>query len=165
MPAVAPEFARPRRSVLSLSLGITFLAVVTILAAIFVVGAPEAEANSCTLTGGPILPPGWSNFNNWSTCGGTYPGANAGDTAIVGQTITVDVVVPNGVILQITGFGANVNIPGAPGTNSLQLEPSSTLGSGGNATGMGRSLMLSHHPLARGNFVIEPPGQNSRHAW
>ncbi len=127
---VVPESSRPKRSILKLSLGVTLAAVATMLAVVFLIGAPRADAAICTLTGGPILAPGWSNAANWSTCAGGYPGQTVGgDTASTSQSITVDVSVPNGVILQMNGFGSTVDIPAA---SRLQIEASSTLGSGGN---------------------------------
>src|SRR5216683_470886 len=139
MSAVVPE---ARRSVLKLSLGVSFLAVVTILAAMFVIGAPMADAAVCTLTGGVGL--SWNTPTNWSC--GHVPGSTGftGDTAsICTSSVNVDTNLPNGVILSLPCAGATVNIP-SPSTNSLQVEASSLVGSGGNAiTVNGGNLTLN----------------------
>jgi uncharacterized repeat protein (TIGR01451 family) len=127
MSAVVPE---ARRSVLKLSLGVSLLAVVTILAAVFVVGAPMADAAVCSLTAGVGL--SWNAPGNWSC--GHVPGSTGftGDTAqICTSSVNVDTNLPNGVILSLFCTGATVNIP-LPSTNSLQIEASSLVGSGGN---------------------------------
>src|SRR5437870_11602944 len=97
MSEVALESPRQGRSVLKLSLGISLLAVATIVAAVFLVGAPEADAANCTWSGGSS----WTSMSSWSGCGGSYPGANAGDTAIFGfgGLINVDGLIANPVIL------------------------------------------------------------------
>ena len=139
MSAVAPE---ARRSVLKLSLGVSLLAVVTILAAVFVVGAPQADAAVCSLTGGVGL--SWNQPTNWSC--GHVPGSTGftGDTAqICTSSVNVDTNLPNGVILSLFCTGATVNIP-LPSTNSLQIEASSLVGSGGNViTVNGGNLTLN----------------------
>src|SRR5262249_28134533 len=114
---------RRGRSVLKLSLGISLLAVVTVVAAVFIVGAPEADAAVCSWPGGAS----WTT-GSWTGCGGSYPGANPGDTAqfTFGTTVTVNAAIPNSVIVNETGFGVILNIPSA---TSLTLEPSSTLSS------------------------------------
>src|SRR5256885_13642760 len=129
---------RQSRSVLKLSLAISFSAVVALVAAIFVVGAPEADAAVYTLTGGCVAPCNWSTTTNWSSvpsAPGTYPGQVVGDTASVcgvATTLFVDVSVPQSVILNFGCTTATLSIPGTPATNHLTIEPSSTMGSGGN---------------------------------
>src|SRR6266542_2728814 len=133
MPAVALEVPRQGRSVLKLSLGITTAVIVCLLGAIFFVGTPAYSATAYTLTGlcGNC---NWSDPTKWSPNTGSYPGQAVGDSASIcvsGATLTVDVNVPNGVILNMNCAGGTLNIPGAPATNSLQLEASSLIGSGG----------------------------------
>src|SRR6266852_8193710 len=97
MSAVAPE---ARRSVLKLSLGVSLLVVVTIMAAVFVIGAPMADAAVCTLTGGVGL--SWNTPGNWSC--GHVPGSIGftGDTAsICISSVNVDTNLQNGVILSL----------------------------------------------------------------
>src|SRR5712691_10208722 len=144
MPAVSPEFAQPRRSVLKLSLGLTLAVVGSMLTAIFLTGAPAYAGAVYTLTGlcGNC---NWGDSTKWSGGPfGTYPGQVTGDTANVcatTATLTVNVVVPQGVILNLGCTGTTVDIPG---TNSLQLEASSTMGSGGNTiTVNGGNLILN----------------------
>src|SRR5437867_8120800 len=138
MPAPAPDSPRQGRSVLKLSLGVSLLAVATIIAVVFVVGAPEAEAGSvCTATSGPPPPYNWSDASKWTCFPGpsTYPGQNAGDTAqMCVHTFNVDVNVANGVILQMNCASGVVNIPAA---SALTIEPSSLLGSVGNTVNIG----------------------------
>jgi len=149
MPAVAPEFARPRRSVLKLSLGLTFAVVGTMLTAIFIAGAPAYAGAVYTLTGlcGAC---NWSDATKWSGGPNAYPGLVTGDTAQIGSPspLTVDVAVSNGVLLQVSGFAA-VSIPAA---GSLQLEASSTLGSAGTITVSGGNLTLN----SGGGITLNP---------
>src|SRR4051812_43713374 len=123
--------ALPKTSVLKLSLGCSLFLVSVLLGAIFFAGAPEADAAAYTLTGSCVSPCAWSTTTNWSPNG--VPGSAVGDTADicgVGKIVTVDINVPQGVTLNMSCTTATVNVPAA---GSLQLEQSSTLGSGGNA--------------------------------
>jgi fibronectin-binding autotransporter adhesin len=112
------------RRVFAVSLGATF-AVFAVLAVFLIVGASNAEAATCTLTTTqPAM--NWTDTTKWATCGGSYPGANAGDTAVIGfssSNLTVDTVISNGVILQIPAGNITVNIPAG---NALKIEPSSS---------------------------------------
>ena len=96
------------------------------LGAVFV--ATPAAASTCTLTG--ALPTtNWTDVTKWTGCGGSYPGANAGDTAIVnlsGFTLNIDAIIANGVILQIGGSSVNVTIPSG---SALLINVSSSSGS------------------------------------
>src|SRR5438105_1656250 len=123
---------RQGRSVLKLSLGISVLALATIIGAVFVIGAPEADAANCTMTAGANLT--WSSPLIWSTCNGGYPGQTTTDTAQIGclSSVNVDVNVPQSVVLTMACTGSTVAIPGTPALNSLQIQPSSTMGSTGN---------------------------------
>lgn len=137
-------FALPKNSILKLSLGCTLFVVAVMLGVIFLVGAPAADAAVCTFTAGPPTPPGWTNAVNWSSCGGTYPGANAGDTAQIGclSTASVSAVVPNGVVLSMACTSSTVNVTTG---GALQLEASSQMGSGGNTlTVTGGNLILNN---------------------
>src|SRR5581483_3683497 len=52
MPAVTPEMNRPGRSVIKLSLGVSLFAVAAMVAAVVIIGAPEAYSSAVyTLTG------------------------------------------------------------------------------------------------------------------
>src|SRR5437870_8365028 len=125
MPAPAPDSPRQGRSVLKLSLGISLLAVATIIAVVFVAGAPEADAASCTWTVGGGG--NWTTPTNWQQpgCGGTYPGAGSGDSASFSfppsTPVIVDSPITNSVVLNLTSFGGDVvNIPSA---GALTIEP------------------------------------------
>ncbi len=138
MPAVAPDVVQPRRSVLKLSLTITLAALGISLLAIFVAGAPTADAAVCSLTAGAGL--SWNQATNWSC--GHVPGSIVGDTAqICTSSVNVDTILPNGVILDMFCTTASVNIPS---TGRLQIEASSLIGSGGNTvTVNGGTLVLN----------------------
>src|SRR3979409_1362091 len=100
-----------------------FTAIAVIVLVLMAVGAPTADATVYTVTNGS-LPFNWTDTTRWSPSGSP----NTGDTAVVNvsTTITVDTNV-NGVILNLSSFGTNINIPS--GANTLKLEPSSTLNS------------------------------------
>lgn len=119
---------KPRKQrVFAFSLGASFLLVAIMVIAIFTTGAPTADAATCTQSGGP--PFNWKTPSMWGGCSGSYPGANAGDTAVLvssGQTVTVDGPIANGVIVQSSAF-ATIAIPAG---NNLTIEPSSTITSG-----------------------------------
>ncbi|MEK6371860.1 MAG: hypothetical protein AABO58_04115 [Acidobacteriota bacterium] len=107
-----------------MSLGASAAAIVVLAIAILMVGAP-AEASTCTLTT-TVPTTNWTDTTKWTGCGGSFPGALAGDTAVVslsGFTLNVNAVIPAGVILQMTGGGTNVDIPAG---NALQIEASSS---------------------------------------
>ncbi|HKR63539.1 MAG TPA: hypothetical protein VJZ00_07385 [Thermoanaerobaculia bacterium] len=112
------------RRILLIAVSLAFAALFAAGAAVFVLG-PSAQASTCTLTTTlPVTP--WSDPTKWTGCAGTYPGANSGDTAIVGLSsfnLNVDAIIPNGVILQMTGTGINVTIPSG---NGLRIEASSS---------------------------------------
>ena len=138
----------PKNSILKLSLGCSLFIVAVMLGAIFLVGAPEADAAVYTLTGS-CGNCNWGTSGNWSGGpAGTFPGQVTGDTAnicVTGATLTVDVVVPQGVILNMNCTGGTVNIPGTPAANSLKLETSSSMGSGGTAINInGGNLTLNN---------------------
>src|SRR5438552_1191857 len=104
MPAIT-QSARPTRSILKISVACTFVVVAGMVAAIFFFGAPAAEAATCTWTGGSG---DWAVAANWgggAPCGTVYPGQNPGDTAsfLSSPTVTVTTVIPNAVILSVTG--------------------------------------------------------------
>ena len=112
------------RRIFAVSLGASFAVLFIFAAVVFLAGAPAAEAATCTMTASGSV--NWTTPINWSGCGGTYPGANAGDTASVpvpGCALTVDIAIPNGVILQMTSGGSSVSIPSG---NSLRIEASSS---------------------------------------
>ena len=117
MPAVAPEFDRPARSVIKLSLGVSLAAIAIVIGAIFIVGAPAADAAVYTLTGlcGNC---NWSDTTKWSGGpAGTFPGQAAGDTANIcasTATLTVDVAVPQPVVLNMNCANATVVTALAP---------------------------------------------------
>ncbi|MDQ6800978.1 MAG: hypothetical protein M3041_09095 [Acidobacteriota bacterium] len=124
----------PKNSILKLSLGCSLFVVGVMLGAIFLVGAPEADAAVYTLSGS-CTPAAtstcvWNNPAIWSPNTGGYPGSAAGDTAALnsGLGVTVTTVVPNGVILSYNFSGNMVHVA----AGSLQIEASSTFGSGGN---------------------------------
>jgi len=146
LPMSEADTKQPKRSILALSLGISFTAVTILVAAVLIAGAPTAEAAVYTLSGSCGLC-NWSDSTKWSGGAfGTTPGQAAGDTAAVGclATLSVDTVVANGVILQMNCTSSTVNIPGAPATNQLQIEASSSFGSAGNAlTVNGGSLIMN----------------------
>src|SRR2546428_7562540 len=112
MSEVALESPRQGRSVLKLSLGISILAVATIVAAVFLVGAPEADAASCTWSGGS---------GNWTTSPGiwncspaqNYPGQFAAqtDTAtfLSSPLVSFTAALPGTVVLSITGGAPIIN--------------------------------------------------------
>src|SRR5436190_3682627 len=131
--------SRRSRSVLKVSLGISFLAVVTILGAVFVVGAPEADAATCTWSGGAG---NWSQTALWTGCGAFYPGQNPGDSASFAGNPTVDVNVPNGVIITM-----NSGTLAIPTGGHLQIESSSTIGSFGGVINVnGGDLVINGMP-------------------
>jgi uncharacterized repeat protein (TIGR01451 family) len=133
---------RQDRSVLKLSLGISIVAIVLIVGAIFVVGAPEADAAICTWTAGGGG--NWTAVASWQQpgCGGTYPGANVGDTATFtfGVPVTVDAVIPNSVTLTALTSPVNLAIPTG---SALTLQPSSTITSGNQININGGTLTIN----------------------
>lgn len=124
----SPTVLPPRmRRVFAVSLGASFAAIVVIAVAVFMIGAP-AEAATCTLTTTSGLA-NWTDPTKWTGCGVTYPGFGSGDIAIVNLSavnVTVNAIISNGVILQLTAGNINVDIPAG---NALQIEASSTANS------------------------------------
>lgn len=99
--------------------------VVSLGCALIVAFGPAAHASTCTLTT-PAPTTNWTDPTKWSGCGGTYPGAAAGDTANVGFSsfnLNIDTVIPNGVVLNLSAGSINVDIPAG---SALQIEASSS---------------------------------------
>jgi uncharacterized repeat protein (TIGR01451 family) len=120
------------RRIVGISLGATLVTVLVLFAAMALAPVDADAANTCTLTSTTPTTL-WSDTTRWSGCGGTYPGAGAGDTAVVSLSpglLKVDVTVPNGVVLQLSGFAPVQVASGA----ALTLESSSTATSSNSFT-------------------------------
>jgi uncharacterized repeat protein (TIGR01451 family) len=129
-PAAEPATNINRR-IVGVSLGATLITMIVLFAAMAL--APvDAKGATCTLTStNPTT--NWSDTLRWSGCSGSYPGAAAGDTAVITLSpslMNVDVAIPNGVILQLTGSAPVQVASGA----SLKLESSSTATSSNSFT-------------------------------
>lgn len=135
--------AQPRtRGIFAVSVGASMVAIAIAIVAIFLIGGTgSAEAATCSLTS-TAPSTNWTDTTKWSGCGGSYPGANAGDTASIGLgsfTLNVDAAIANGVTLQISGFGVNVAIPAG---STLQIEQSSTISSSNTVNINGGTLRV-----------------------
>jgi uncharacterized repeat protein (TIGR01451 family) len=123
---------RRSRRIVGISLGATLITMLVLFAAMALAPVDADAANTCSLTS--TLPTtNWSDTTRWSGCGGTFPGSGAGDTAVISLSpslINVDVSIPNGVILQLSGSAPVQVASGA----SLTLESSSTATSSNSFT-------------------------------
>lgn len=140
-----PTPERPR-SILKISFSISLAVVAAIVTAVFVAGAPTADAAVYTLTGS-CVGCNWNAPANW-TPNTAFPGQGPGDTAVIGcsSSVNVNANIANGVILNFACISSTVNIP-APATNFLQIEPSSTMGSSGNTINVsGGTLNINAGP-------------------
>jgi len=144
------------RRIVGISLGATLITVIVLFAAMAF--APDANAaNTCTLTStAPTT--NWTDTTKWSGCGGSYPGASAGDTASVGLSgfnMNINGVIPNGVIVNLTGSGVNVNIPSG---SALQLEVSSTATSSTTVNINGGQLAVGSGTVTWGGNLVHNTG-------
>jgi len=154
----AGEAAQTRsRHIFGISLGATLLTVLILLAVIALAPADASAANTCTLTStAPTT--NWTDTTKWSGCGGSYPGAASGDTAIVGLNgfnLNVDTIIANGVILQMSGTSVNVMIPSG---SALQLQPSSSSTSTNTISINGGQLAVGSGTVTWGGNLIHNTG-------
>src|SRR4051794_40635703 len=98
---------------LCVSFVFTFLLIAAGVIALVTTSVPLNAATFTLTSTAPAT--NWSDVTKWNGGSGTsYPGQSAGNTAIIslnGFTMNVDVVVPNGVTLQVNGSSVNVQIP------------------------------------------------------
>ena len=145
------------RRIVGISLGATLITVIVLFAAMAF--APDAAnaANTCTLTStAPTT--NWTDTTKWSGCGGSYPGASAGDTASVGLSgfnMNINGIIPNGVIVNLTGSGVSVNIPSG---SALQLEVSSTATSSTTVNINGGQLGVGSGTVTWGGNLVHNTG-------
>jgi len=155
-PAGEPAQTRSLR-IFGISLGATLLTVLILLAAIALAPTDASAANTCTLTStAPTT--NWTDTTKWSGCGGSYPGAASGDTAIVGLNgfnLNVNAIIANGVILQMSGSSVNVMIPAG---SALQLEASSSSTSTNTISINGGQLAVGSGTVTWGGNLIHNTG-------
>jgi uncharacterized repeat protein (TIGR01451 family) len=143
-------------------------------ALIFILAPAVANATTYNLTASAPTT-NWSDVTKWNGgTGSTYPGQGVGDVAIIGLStfnMNIDVIVPNGVILQISSGGVAVDVPAG---SSLQIEASSSstssnsininggqLGVGSGTISWGGGLNVNTGTLALTGTLSNITGQGS----
>jgi len=142
------------RRIFAVSLGATLVAMMVLAGALLIGAGPAAEAATCSLTT-TVPNTNWTDTTKWSGCLGSFPGAAAGDTAVVGLSgfsLNVDAIIPNGVNLQITSSNVAVNIPSG---SALQLESASSSTSATNGINVnGGQLGIGSGTVTWGGSLI-----------
>jgi hypothetical protein len=148
------------RRIFAESLGAALGAIV--LAAVIIATPAPAEASTCSLTT-TTGAANWSDTTKWTGCGGTYPGASAGDTADVSTSlvnVNVDVVIANGVNLQLNAAKVNVAIPSG---SALQIEASSssTSANSSQSLSLNKGAHLELQNESQLNITVSDPIQTN----